>query len=56
MYFSTGRCDWVLESQNHMLHPQKACHSQLVNAKLLCRDSKKCHVHPLVVLAAEGSI
>lgn len=54
MYFSTGRCDWVLESQNHMLHPQKACHSQLVNAKLLCRDSKKCHVHPLVVLAAEG--
>lgn len=55
MYFSIGSWGWVLESQNHMLHEQKACHTQLVNAKPLCRGSKKCHVHPLVVLAAEGS-
>lgn len=55
MYFSIGSWGWVLESQNHMLHEQKACHSHLVNAKPLCRDSKKCHVHPMVVLAAEGS-
>lgn len=54
-YFSTGSWDWVLESQSHMLCEQKACHSQLVNAKPLCRASKKCHVHALVILAAEGS-
>lgn len=56
MSFSTRSWGWILESQSHMLHQQHmACHSQLVNTKPPCRHSKKCHVHPLVTLAAEGS-
>lgn len=50
MHFSAGSWVWELGSQNHMLLQQKACHSQLVNAKPLCRDSEECHVRPLVVL------
>jgi len=54
MYFSIGSRGGFWKAKT-TLHQQTACHSQLVNAKPLCRDSKKCHIHPLVVLAAEGS-
>lgn len=55
MSCSTGSWGWVLESQSHVLHQQKACPSQLVNAEPLCRDTRDRHVHPLTVLPAEGS-
>lgn len=34
---------------------REGCPSQLVHAEPLCRDTRASHVHPLVVLPAEGS-
>lgn len=34
---------------------REGCPSQLVHAEPLCRDTRDSHVHPLVVLPAEGS-